>query len=257
MTNFLRIIQYVRKYYFLAFLNILFNLISTFFSAFSMAMIMPFLTLLFNNEINNRTPIPPIPDFSLSLGYIIEVFNHDFIKVIVEEGKVNALLSVCMIVVVIFLLKNLFRYMALFVLVPLRNGVVRDIRQNFFEKLLTLPLSYFSKERKGDILSKMTSDVQEIEYGIISMLDVAFKEPMTIMVFLGVMLYINVPLTFFVLLMILITALVIGRIGRSLKRAASKGQARMGDMITVVEESLSGMRIVKAFTAEKIQLKKV
>lgn len=256
MANFLRILEYVRKYYFLAGLNILFNLLSTFFSAFSMAMIMPFLTLLFNREVGPQTPVPPIPEFSATIGYITGVFNHQFIGIIAERGKSEALLSVCALVVIIFLLKNLFRYLALFVLVPLRNGAVRDIRQKLFQKLLTLPLSYFSKERKGDILAKMTSDVQEIESGIISMLDAAFKEPITIIVFLGVMLYINVSLTLFVLLMILITALVIGRIGRSLKRAAAKGQSKLGDMITVVEESLSGMRVVKAFTAEKYQLNK-
>lgn len=256
MANFFRIFDYIRKYYFLVFLNILFNLLSTFFSAFSMAMIMPFLTLLFDKEIGPQTAVPALPDFSITLGYIIDVFNHHFIRIIVEQGKLDALFTVCALVIVIFLLKNVFRYFALFVLVPMRNGAVRDIRQKLFEKLLTLPLSYFSKERKGDILAKMTSDVQEIEYGIISTLEVMFKEPMTIIVFLGVMLYINIYLTLFVLFMILITALVIGRIGRSLKRAAARGQTKLGDMITVVEESLSGMRIVKAFTAEKYQLNK-
>ncbi len=256
MTNFLRILAYVRKYYFLAGLNVLFNFLSAVFSAFSMAMVMPFLTLLFDKEIGAQTPVPQHPEFSYTLDYLINLFNHHFIKIIAEEGKINALTFICLIVPVVFFFKNLFRYAALFFLVPLRNGAVRDIRQRLFEKLLTLPLSYFSKERKGDILSKMTSDVQEIEHGIISTLDVVFKEPITILVLLGVMLFVNAQLTFFVLIMILITALVIGRIGRSLKRAAAKGQSKLGDMITVVEESLSGMRIVKAFTAEKYQLDK-
>lgn len=256
MTNFARILSYVRNYYPFAGLNIMFNLLSAVFSAFSIAMIMPFLTLLFNRDIGPNTPVPSFPEFSLKVGYVIQLFNHYFVKIIVEQGKPRALMTVCGLVVAIFLLKNLFRYLALFVLVPLRNGAVRDIRQRLFEKLLTLPLSYFSKERKGDILARMTSDVQEIESGIISMLDIVFKEPATIMVFLGVMLYISVPLTFFVLVMILITAFIIGRIGRSLKRAASSGQSKLGDMITVVEESLTGMRIIKAFTAEKYQLNK-
>jgi len=256
VTNFFHILGYVKRYYPLAVLNILFNLLSTVFSAFSMAMIMPFLTLLFDKEIGAQTPVPPLPDFSISVQYVIDVFNHYFITIITQQGKVKALMTVCGLVIVIFFLKNLFRYLALFILVPLRNGAVRDIRQKLFEKLLTLPLSYFSRERKGDILTRMISDVQEIENGIISTLDVAFKEPVTILVFLGVMLYVNVPLTFFVLVMILITAMIVGRVGRSLKRAASKGQVKLGDMITVVEESLTGMRIVKAFTAEKYQLAK-
>ncbi|HXH17772.1 MAG TPA: ABC transporter ATP-binding protein [Chitinophagales bacterium] len=256
MSNFLRILGYARKYYFLAFLNMFFNLLAAVFSAFSIAMIMPFLTLLFDKEIGTRTTIPPVPDFSFTVSYVIGLFNHHFIKIIVEQGKMQALYLVCALVVIIFFLKNLFRYLAMFFLVPLRNGVVKDIRQKLFEKLLTLPLSYFSKERKGDILAKMTSDVQEIEYGIISTLEALFKEPVILLIFLGLLLYVNVQLTVFVLVMILFTALIIGSIGKTLKRAALKGQSKLGDMITVVEESLSGMRIVKAFTAERYQLEK-
>lgn len=256
MSDFLRILGYVRKYTLLAALNVVFNLLSTVFSLVSIAMVMPFLKLLFNKEIGPQTPVPPLPDFKLGVNYVLDLFNHHFIRIIVEQGKLNALVSICVLVVIVFFLKNLFRFLALYFLAPLRNGAVRDIRERLFQKLLTLPLSYFSKERKGDILTRMSSDVQEIEYSIISTLDITFKEPVTILVFLGAMLYTSPQLTGFVLLMILITVLIVGRIGKSLKRSASKAQSKLGEMISVLEESLSGMRIIKAFTAEKYQLDK-
>lgn len=256
MSGFLRILDYVKKYYALAALNVLFNFLSSIFSLASIAMLIPFLKLLFDKEIGPHTPIPAEPVFKLSVGYALDLFNHHFIKIIVEQGKVQALVSICIVVIGVFFLKNLFRYFALFALAPLRNGAVRDIREKLFQKLLTLPLSYFSKERKGDILTRMTADVQEIEHSIISTLDITFKEPINILVFLGAMLYMSPQLTVFVLVMIALTALVVGRVGKSLKRSASKAQSKLGEMISVVEESLSGMRIVKAFTAEKYQLGK-
>ncbi len=256
MKNFLRILGYVGNYRWLALLNIFFNLLTALFSLVSIAMIIPFLSLLFDKGVSADSEIPPLPDFRPAVGFFIESFNHHFTKIIVEQGKMQALISLCVLVAVIFFLKNLFRYLALYVLATLRTGAVKDIRSKLFEKLLTLPVSFFSKERKGDLLSKMTVDVQEIEYGIISTLEIAFKEPVTILVFLSAMLYMSPQLTLFVLVMILLTALIIGRIGRSLKKASSKAQGKLGEMISVVEESLSGIRIVKAFTAEKYQLDK-
>lgn len=252
----MRILGYVKKYYLLAGMNILFNLLSTVFSLASIAMVIPFLRLLFNKNVDGSTAIPALPAFRLSVNYCLELFNHYFIKIIVEQGKLQALFSICVLVVAVFFLKNLFRYLALFFLAPLRHGAVRDIRQKLFQKLLTLPLSYFSKERKGDILAKMTSDVQEIESGIIGTLDATFKEPITIIVFLWGMLFISVKLTLFILVMILLPVVIIGTIGKSLKRTSARAQSKLGEMIAVVEESLSGMRIVKAFTAEKYQLGK-
>ncbi len=253
MNNFFHIIDYIRRHYVLALLNILFNLLTSVFSLVSIAMIIPFLNLLFKDSTAQTSQAPV---FRLSVDFFIDLFNHHFTRIIAEQGKLNALILICVIVVVIFFFKNLFRYLALFVLSPLRTGAVKEIRQRLFHKLLTLPLSYFSEERKGDLLTKMTSDVQEIEHGIISTIEVVFKEPVTIIIFLGAMLYMSPEFTAFVLVMILVTALIIGRIGKSLKRASSKAQAKLGEMITVVEESLSGMRIVKAFRAEQYQLKK-
>ena len=143
--------------------------------------------------------------------------------------------------------------MALFALAPIRNGVVRDIREQLYRKILVLPVSYFSEERKGDILSRMTADVQEIEHCIMSTLEVTFKEPLTIAFYLGFMFFISPQLTVFVLVMLVVTALVVGSIGRSLKRKSTRGQAKLGELISIIEESLTGLRIIKAFNAEESQ----
>lgn len=218
---------------------------------------MPLLTLLFDSEINTDTPIPAQPAFSYSIDFVVDLFNYQFIKIIVEQGKIEALILICVTVVIVFFLKNLFRYLALFFLTPLRNLVVRDIRRDLFDKLLSLPIAYFSEERKGDILTRITSDVQEIEHSIISTLEATFKEPATIIIFLGAMLYISPELTVFVFVMIAVTGTIVGQIGKSLKNTSLKGQNKLGDLISMVEESISGLRIVKAFNAEDYQAGKL
>src|SRR6188472_4610555 len=125
MKDFLGILEYVRRYYILAILNVVSNLLSTVFSLVSLAMVIPFLTLLFDEKIGPGTPIPPVPDFKFTVNYVLDLFNHHFIRIISENGKVYALASICILVVVVFFFKNLFRYFALFELAPLRNAVVR------------------------------------------------------------------------------------------------------------------------------------
>lgn len=251
MGGFTRILAYVKNYKLLAVLNIVFNILAVVFSLFSLTMIMPFLSLLFETGDAVATEAPPMPQFSISVDYAVDLFNHYFITVIIDEGKMPALELFCAIVVVVFLLKNLFRYLAQYVMSPIRSGLVRDIRNKLYRKILVLPLSYISKEKRGDLLTRMTSDVQEIEYGIIATLESFVVSPFTIILYLGTMLYISPQLTFFVLIMVVFTALVIGRIGKSLKRAGVEGQNKLGDLISIIDETLSGMKIMKAFTAEK------
>lgn len=219
-------------------------------------MVIPFLQLLFDKNITTQTAIPAVPAFQISVQYIIGLFNHYFIKIIVSQGKIQALFFICLLVVGVFFVKNLFRYLALFFLAPVRNGVVKDIRNELFSKLLSLPLSFYANEKKGDVLTRMTSDVQEIEYGIISVLEVVFREPVTILVYLAAMIFMSPSLTLFVLAMLLVTGFIVGRIGKSLKRTSIKSQHKLGELMQIIEESISGLRIIKAFTAEKFQTEK-
>lgn len=249
MGGFLRILGYLKNYNALAILNAVFNVLSVLFSLFTLAMVIPFLSLLFQNN-SDVVEVPPIPAFEVSVDYAVGVFDHYFKNSIAQRGRMATLELVCGLIIMIFFLKNLFRYLAQFVLSPIRNGIVRDLRNKIYNKTLELPLSFISKEKRGDLLTRMTSDVQEIEYGIIATLENTVVSPITIIMYLGTMLYISPQLTLFVLVMILFTALVIGRIGKSLKRASVKGQSKLGDLISIIDETLSGMKITKAFTAE-------
>lgn len=256
MNHFIRILAYLKKYTFQVLLSVGANLMSILFSLVSLTMIIPFLQLLFDKNITAKTAIPPLPAFQFSVKYFIDVFNHYFLKVIVTYGKIDALLFICLLVAVIFLLKNSFRYASLFFLAPVRNGVVKDIRNELFQKLLSLPLAFYANEKKGDVITRMTSDVQEIEYGIISVLEVTFREPITIVVYLSAMIFMSPELTIFVLGMLLVTGFIVGRIGKSLKRTSIKGQGKLGELMQIIEESISGLRIIKAFTAESFQTEK-
>ena len=208
-------------------------------------MIAPFLNVLFN-QTSDYKQVP----WSLSVKSLLSNFNYFLSSYIAENGKIEALMMVSIIVVILFFLKNLFRYLAMFFVSPIRNGVVRDLRNKMYNKILWLPLTYFSDERKGDLISRMTSDVQEIEWSIMQSLEVIFREPLTMVLFLGTMLIMSPQLSLFVFILLPIAGLIIGQIGKSLRRTSSKSQAKMGVLLSTIEETLSGLRIIKAFTAE-------
>jgi subfamily B ATP-binding cassette protein MsbA len=158
-------------------------------------------------------------------------------------------------VVVMILLKNVLFYFAKFVLVPVRNGVIRDMRNKIYKKILDLPFSYFSEERKGDIMSKMTNDLKEIEWTIMTSIELLIVNPLTIIFFLLSLIIMSPHLTLFVLICLPFAGLIIGSIGRSLRKVSRRGQDQMGTLLSKIEETLSGLRIIKAFTAEKFMFK--
>ena len=224
---------------------------TVFFSLFSLTMIIPFLNVLFSQN-RNYTLMP----WSVSAKSLLNNFNYYLGNYIVEHGQLKALMLISMLVVVMFFLKNLTRYMAMYFLAPIRNGVVRDIRRDVYHKILSLPIGYFTDERKGDMMARMTSDVQEVEWGIMNSLEAAFREPLNIIVFLITMFTMSSELTTFVLVLLPIAGLIIGRIGKSLKKKSVQAQEKMGELLSNIEETLSGLRIIHAFTAEKLASKK-
>ena len=148
-------------------------------------------------------------------------------------------------------LKTGFAYLASYTSIGIRNGVVRDLRHQIYQKILQLPIGFFSEERKGDIIARSTGDVQEVENSVMSSLDMFLKNPVLILVFLVTMFLFDVKLTLFVLIVLPIAGYIIGRVGKSLKKTSREGQNKMGDLLGIIEETLSGLRIVKAFNAEK------
>jgi len=245
----------LRPYAGLASLNAIFNILSVIFNLFSLTMVAPFLDLLFlktDQDYADRMA-QGAPQVKLSIDSLIDNFYYEFTSIIVDpqRGKLYALVMICTLVVIMFFFKNLFRYLAMFFLAPVRNGVVMDLRNNMHKKVMDLPLSYYSNERKGDIISRMTTDAQEIEWSVMSSLEATFREPLTIILFLSTMIFISPQLTLFVAVLLPLTALLITRIGKSLKRTSVKSKERLGSLLSIIEETLGGLRIIKAFNAEK------
>ncbi len=249
MKGYFRILRYVMRFRRLAMLNLLFNILYALFNLFSILTLIPFLQVIFNSM-----PVAAeAPPLGLNIGDLLGYVNYHFGNYVAENGQTQGLMMVCIFIIIIFILKNFCRYMALFFLAPLRNGVVRELRQNIFERMLILPLSYFSEKRKGDIIARMTTDVNEVEWSIMNTLESTFRDPLTILFFLTAMLMLSAQLTLFVLIMLPLMGIVIGRIGKTLKRKSGKAQEQLGLLLSIIEESLTGLRIIKAFNAERYQ----
>ncbi len=245
-------LKYINGYWRYAFLNIFFNIIQSVLGVFSIALVIPFLKLLFEkgNEDYILILSQGIPKFSASIDYFMNYFDFTMAFYIVTYGKVYALTFICTAIIIMTVVKNFSRYMAMYFLAPIRNGVVRDLRNRIFSKSLNLPLSYYSNERKGDIISRMTSDVQEIEWSIMQTLELIFREPIVIVFSLIMLISISGYLTLYVLLFLPVAGIVVAIIGKSLKRNAQKSKELLGHLFSIMEETLGGLKIIKAFTGE-------
>ncbi|MCD6112877.1 MAG: ATP-binding cassette domain-containing protein [Bacteroidales bacterium] len=246
MNKLIKILKYIVPYWGYALLNVIFNIISVLFSLVSFALFIPVLQMLFKT-----TKIPEsAPDFSIyNFNSIKENFYYYIGHQISIYGELQVLFYICLIIVGLFFLKNLFKYLSMFFLAPIRNGVVRDIRNNMFTKILILPLSYYTEQRKGDLMSRITSDVQEIEWSIMSSLEAIFRDPITIIAYLITLIIFSSSLTLFVIVLLPVSGYIISKIGKSLKRTSAKGQKKMGEILSIVEETIEGLRIIKAFNA--------
>jgi len=246
MHYFLRILKYIKPYLPFALLNILFNILSVLFSLVSLTMVIPFLGILFETQEKVYNP----PPLSFDATALKENFYAIISSIVDEKGKIEALLFICILVLITFFFRNLFRYLSLYFLTPIRNGVVHDMRMDLHKKVISLPLPFFTEKRKGDITARMTSDLVEIEWSIMSSLEMLFKDPLNIVVYLATLVFISPQLTTFVILLLPVTGLIIGVIGRSLKKSSDRGQSKMGDLLSIIDENISGLRIIKGFNAE-------
>ena len=234
------------------FLSLLFNLLSTIFSLFSFAAVIPVLQILFGIEKASKVYISWNSNQSWKeIGTALKnnVFfwiDHTFQSV----GANNALLLVGLFLILMTGLKVGMAYMGSHFMIPIRTGVLRDLRNQLYHKIINLPIGFFTEERKGDIISRMTSDVGEVEASIMSSLDMIFKNPIMILIYLGVMFSMSWQLTVFVLCLLPFSGWLIGKIGKSLKKSSALGQQLNGEMLSQVEETLGGLRVVKAFNAE-------
>ncbi len=256
MKRFNKILRYLVPYWAKAALNVLFNFLSVVFSLFSLTMVIPFLGILFGTQ----PTVDELYPFSLSfmreegLSLFAMLKNNFYFyisQLIQNRGEIYALIFVSGLVIIMSLLKTGFKYLAMYNLATIRNGVVKDMRDSLYAKSVGLPLSYYSNERKGDIISRMTNDVHIVEWSIISSLEMLFSDPITIIVYLGGLIIISPHLTLFVLILLPISALIIGRLGKTLKTTALKGQKKMGLILSIMDETLGGLRVIKAFNSEE------
>jgi len=244
-------IKYLRGYWHYAILNILSNVLFSLFSVVSITLVIPFLDVLFQPESFFQSMLSQSPVLKLKSESIKQFVQYKLSEFIVEYGKVQTLIGICILVFVLTFFKNFFRYMAMFFIAPIRNGVVRDLRNRLMQKLLSLPLSFYSREKKGDIISRMTTDVLEIEWSIMQTLELIFREPVSILISLVSMILISPYLTLYIFLLIPVAALGIVVISKSLRRSAERSKAILAQLFAVIEESLSGIKVIKAFGIEK------
>lgn len=233
-------------------LNIFFNLLSTILSLFSFAAIIPVLRILFglNTLEVTRIPLKEVHGLQETIAALRTNLYCVLNEQIALHGAGYVLLLLGLFLIVMTGLKVFTAWLANYFMVPIRTGVLRDLRQQLYDKVLSLPMGYFTQARRGDIISRMTNDVNEVEASIMSALDILFKDPIMILVYLITLFVISWQLTLFVLLLMPVAVFLIGRIGRSLKRASKRGQEQNAEILSSIDETLLGLRVVKGFNAQ-------
>ncbi len=253
MKKLFSVLKYTKDYKKYTALNILFNVLFSIFSVFSITLAVPFLKLIFESDISYYKDLlnEPLPEFGYNAKYASALGYHKMAEYILLYGKPTVLMWICFTVFVATFLKNTFRYFAMYFLAPIRNGVVKDLRNKMMNKSLELPLSYFSDERKGDMMSRMTTDVIEIEWSIMQTLELIFREPLVIIISLVMLIIISPYLTLYVFLLLPVAGLVVALVSKSLKSRSAKGKEVFGQLFNIMEETLGSLKVIKAFTGER------
>jgi subfamily B ATP-binding cassette protein MsbA len=251
MSYFKDILRYEKKYRKFTILNILFNILYAIFNVLSVLAFIPVLGILFSTD--KKIIEEPIYDGLLSVGNYLKDSFYLFISQKIENnGQIKTLLFICLLALSLFFFKNLFRYLASYVITFLRTGIVKDLRDKLYHKIVELPIAYFSEKKKGDIIARMTSDVQEVENSILTSVEVIVREPLTVIISITIMLLMSVKLTLFVFVLLPVSGFIISSISKKLKANSAKAQKETGNFLSFIEETLTGLRIIKGFNAEKV-----
>ena len=246
MKKFFRIISYIKEYKAQMAWYSLFITLSIVFSLFSLGMLTPFLDLIFG-----KSSLSSLPVNAINANSIKDVIYGFLQNNIAKYGKSYALGWICLFIIVSIFLKNLFLYLSYYFLAPIRNEVTRKYSKLLYNKILALPIGYFTEQRKGDILSRSSNDIAELENSVVGALEGLIKEPLNIIGILLFLFFISFKLTLFVFVLLPIAGFVVGRIGRSLKKQTNKAQVKWGEILSQMEETLTGLRIIKGFNAEQ------
>ena len=248
MKRFSRILFYLRSQKGNIVLYVLFNLLSVIFSLVSLAMLAPFLQLLFGKE--KLVNVKPVGEFSAT--GLMSSLKYELSQLIQAHSAVYALAAICITIIITIFLKNVFTYRAMRTMAPMRNHVLTKIRADLYTKILSLPIGFFTEQRKGDIISRMSNDINEVEWSIIAALETLIKEPLTVIIILVSLVFLSPTLSLFLLVLLPLTGFLVGRVSRSLKKQSTAAQEKQGLLLSVLDETLGGLRVIKAFNAEKI-----
>jgi subfamily B ATP-binding cassette protein MsbA len=247
MKRFSRIFFYLRDQKGKIVLYVVFNLLSILFSLISLAMLAPFLKLLFSDETMTERPV-----WVFSSDGLMDQLKWGLSYLKITYGPANALLAVCAAILVSILFKNFFLYFSYRMLIPLRNRVMTNFREDLYDKILILPVSYFTDQRKGDMMSRMSNDMNEIEWCVIGTLEGLIKDPLNIIIVLASLIFLSPLLSLVMLILLPIAGFILGRVSKSLKRQSGDAQEQQGLLLSILDETLGGLRVVKAFNAEKL-----
>jgi len=255
MKAFLRVLSYANKLKTRLGFFFFYSILGVIFGTFNIVLVMPMLDVLFNQTA--QATVPPMPQFELTVDFVKGAFNHTFIQIVKQDGPLRALLFVCALIVVCVILANLFRYLERIIATKLRVDLVRNIRLDIFSKVTRLHIGYFNNERKGDLISRFTNDVNEVENAVMNSLKVVLKEPITILFSFFLLFKISPQLTLFTLLVLPLTGGVLAEIIKRLKHKATQSQESLGRILNILDETFGGMRVIKAFNARKFVVDKI
>jgi subfamily B ATP-binding cassette protein MsbA len=254
MNYFKRIFKYAKPFKKYIFLNIFFNALYALFSALSFLSLMPMLEVLFGE--NNKTYYKPEFNDIYSLGNNLEGWLNYQVSNYAGQDPQKALIFVISAIIILFFLKNFFNYLAMFFITFLRNGILTKLREDVYKKIIDMPISYFTNKKKGDVISRITADVLEIQHSFLSILELIVREPLTILFTISAMFLISFKLTAFVLIFIPLSGFIISLIGRSLKATSTLVQNEQAEFLSITEETLNGLKIIKGFVSELFFIEK-
>jgi len=246
MHNFFKLIKYIKPYKIYALLNLFFNILTILFAIFSLGMMIPLLKLIIGVE--GLTLSAPVFDLMNKDTWLPNLY-YQMSLMIQERGAEHVLVLISIAIIIMFFFKNIFRYLAMWILAPLRNGVIRDLRNAVYTKFLILPLAYFSGKKKGDLIARATNDVQDVEWTIMGSLEILFRDSITVIAYMTTLFLISTKLTLVMLIVLPVAGIIIGKIGKSLRKKSLVAQNMNGVMLSFFEEAIGGLRIIKAFNA--------
>lgn len=257
MKTFLRVLRYARELPLRLFLFFLYSILGIIFGAFNLLLAIPMLNALFSYKEATVVEIPPFPDFAVTVEYGKNLFHYFFMRMIAEGGPTKALFFICILLLVCVVLANLFRYLERVMATKIRVDIAKNLRTDIFNNITRFHIGFFNTERRGDLMSRFTSDVSQVESGITDSLKSVVKEPITILVYFGILFTLSFKLTLFTVLFLPLAGGVVSEILKRLKREARWGQESMGRIVNILDETFGGMRVIKAFNARPFILQKM